>query len=59
MTINQTVSLTGSDTNWVDIKSTIPHKKAYGGATHVGFRINADNMGACALFLDDVEIHQM
>jgi hypothetical protein len=53
------VSLTGSDTNWVDIKSTIPHKKAYGGATHVGFRINADNMGACALFLDDVEIHQM
>lgn len=59
LTINQTVSLTGSDTNWVDIKSTIPHKKAYGGATHVGFRINADNMGACALFLDDVEIHQM
>ena len=59
LTINQTVSLTGSDTNWVDIKSTIPHKKAYGGATHVGFRINADNMGSCALFLDDVEIHQM
>lgn len=59
LTINQTVSLTGSDTNWVDIKSTMPHKKAYGGATHVGFRINADNMGACALFLDDVEIHQM
>lgn len=59
LTINQTVSLTGSDTGWTEVKSVVPHKKAYGGATHIGFRINADNMGACALFLDDLEIHQM
>ena len=59
LTINQTVNLTGSDTGWVEMKSAIPHKKAYGGATHIGFRINADNMGACALYVDDTEIHQM
>lgn len=59
LTINQTVNLTGTDTGWVELKSAIPHKKAYGGATHVGIRINADAMGACALYLDDVEFHQM
>jgi len=59
LTINQTVNLSGSDTGWVELKSAIPHKKAYGGSTHVGFRINADSMGACALFIDDAGIHQM